>query len=221
MPGARPSGWIRGRCALAFVLAVSLAGCATSSAMRNGEKAEKLDEYDRAVIEYTTAVRENPEDRDARRALERAKLRAALDHFNRGRRLENGGRYDEALVELQLAAELNPTSQDIDTLLRSVRAQLRNRVAVSREGKTQLETLIERSRDLPSPGLDLPTDARLPASVIFRDASSRDIYTALARFANITIVFDPQFRDQPITIDLRNTTLQNALDTLSAASRNF
>jgi general secretion pathway protein D len=209
------------RLLLALPLAVIVAGCAMSSAMRAGERAEKLEEYDRAVIEYTKAVREHPDDRQAKRALERAKLRAALDHFTRGKRLLNGGRYDDALVELQLASELNPDSKDIADLLTDVRAQVRNRIAVAREGKTQLETLIERSRDLPPTGMDLPSDTRLPASVVFRDASSRDIYTALARFTNISIVFDPQFRDQPISIDLRNTTLQNALDSLSTATRNF
>ena len=43
-------------------------------------------------------------------ALERAKMRAANDHFARGRRAAGLGKYDEALVEYQLAAELNPTS---------------------------------------------------------------------------------------------------------------
>ena len=47
------------------------------------------------------------------------------------------------------------------------------------------------------------------------------MYTALARFANVNVVFDPQFRDQPITIDLRSTTLEDALTSLSTATRNF
>jgi general secretion pathway protein D len=209
------------RFVLIGALTLVMAGCATSGAMRAGQAAEQLDEYDRAIIEYTKVLRAHPDDRNARRALERAKLRSSLDHFGRGRRLANGGRLEQALVELQVASELNPANADIDDLLRSVRSQLRNRVAVSREGKTQLETLIERSRDLPPPGLDLPNDVRLPASVTFRDASSRDVYTALARFTNTTIIFDPQFRDAPVTIDLRNTTLQNALDSLSSVTRNF
>ena len=105
-----------------------------------------------------------------------------------------------------MAAELNPGERrHRRRCCASVRTQLRTKIAVAREGKTELETLIERTRDLPPPGLDLPADVRLPASLTFRDASSRDVYTALARFANINVVFDPQFRDQPVTIDLRNT----------------
>jgi general secretion pathway protein D len=206
---------------LAAAVSALLAGCASTASLRTGRQAEQLKEYDRAIIEYTKVLRAHPDNQMARESLERAKLRSSLEHLTRGRRLVNGGRLDEAVVELQLASELNPSSADIDEALRSVRAQLRNKVAVAREGKTQLESLIERSRDLSPPGLELPADTRLPASVIFRDAGSRDIYTALARLTNITIAFDPQFRDQPITIDLRNTTLENALQTLSTATRNF
>jgi len=209
------------RLVLAATVGILLAGCATTASLRAAQQAEQLQENDRAIVEYTKVLRAHPDNLTARRSLERAKLRSSIEHLTRGRRLVNGGRLDEAVVELQLASELNPGSSDIDDELRNVRGQLRNKVAVAREGKTQLESLIERSRDLPPPGLELPADVRLPASVVFRDAGSRDVYTAIARLTNITIAFDPQFRDQPISIDLRNTTLENALQTLSSVTRNF
>jgi type II secretory pathway component GspD/PulD (secretin) len=94
-------------------------------------------------------------------------------------------------------------------------------VAIARDGKTGLETLIERTRNMTPQGQELPNDVRLPASLTFRDAPSRDVFTALARFANINVTFDPQFRDQPVTIDLRETTLESALQAASAATRSF
>jgi general secretion pathway protein D len=210
-----------GRHAVLILLTVLVAGCATTAALRNGERAELAQEYDRAVVEYTRALQRDPDNRAARQGLQRSKLRAAEEHYTRARRFHASGRFDEALVEVQLAAELNPGDSNIDQLLREVRAGLRTKIAVAREGKTELETLIERSRTLQPPGLELPPDVKLPQSLMFRDASSRDVYTALVRMANINIVFDPQFRDQPVTIDLRNTTLQNALDSVSQATRNF
>jgi general secretion pathway protein D len=198
-----------------------LAGCATTASLRAGKDAELAQDYDRAVVEYTRALQQNPDNRDARQGLERTKLRAAQDHFARARRHHASGRLDEALVELQLAAELNPGDANVDEMLTEVRNQLRTKIAVAREGKTELETLIQRSQNLPPSGLELPTDIRLPASLTFRDASARDVYTALARFANLNIVFDPQFRDQLVTIDLRNASVQNGLESLSAATRNF
>jgi general secretion pathway protein D len=210
------------RFAPAVAVSLLLAGCATGGGfVRSGERAEQAQDYDIAVVEYEKALKANPDNRDARIALDRAKLRAAQDHLTRGRRLESTGRLDEALVELQLASELNPSSGDIDDLLRSVRNQLRTRIATAREGKTQLESLIDRSRALPPAGSELPADVRLPETLMFRDASSRDIYTAMARFANVNLVFDPQFREQALTIDLRSTSLQDALDSVSRATRNF
>jgi general secretion pathway protein D len=207
---------------LATTLAFALlaAGCVTTG-MRAGQLAEQSQDHDRAVVEYTKVLKEHPDNKEARLALDRARLRAALDHYNRGLRLRNGGRLDEALVELQIASELNPAGGDIDEALTSVRAQLRNKVAVTREGKTQLETLIERSRELPAIGVDLPADAKVPAVLTFRDASARDVFTALGRFSNVNVVFDPTYRDQPVTIDLRNSTLEAALQAVSASTRNF
>jgi general secretion pathway protein D len=204
-----------------LVLAGLIAGCATTTAMRNGREAEQLQDYDRAIVEYTKVVRSQPDNLEARQLLDRARVRGALDHFSRGRRFETGGRLDEALVEFQLASELNPNNQDIRDALESVRTQQRNKVQIARDGKTGLETLIERTRNLTAQGQDLPNDVRLPASLTFRDAPSRDVFTALARFANINVTFDPQFRDQPVTIDLRETTLESALQALSAATRSF
>jgi general secretion pathway protein D len=206
---------------LVLPLAVLSAGCATSGALRAGQQAEQLQDYDRAVVEYTRALRDRPENREARQALERAKLRAAQDHLTRGRRLQATGRLDEAVVELQLAAELNPGSADIDELLRDVRNQLRTKVAVGREGKTQLESLIDRTRDIPPAGTELPQDVRLPAALTFRDASSRDVYTAVARLAGLNVVFDPTFREQPVSLDLRNVSLPDALTSISQTTRTF
>ena len=209
--------------ALRLVLLLTLGATAcVSTGIRSGQLAEQGQDYDRAVVEYTKVLKEHPDNKEARLSLDRAKLRAALDHYNRGLRLRNGGRLEEALVELQIASELNPAGGDIEDALSSVRSQLRTKVAVTREGKTQLETLIERSRDLPPLGIDLPVDAKMPAAIAFGpNASARDVFTALGRFANVNVIFDPTYRDQPVTIDLRNSTLEAALQAVAASSRNF
>ena len=202
-------------------VALLATGCATSSGLRRAAAAEQRQDYDIAVAEYTNVLRQHPDDAGARQALERAKLRASSDHLQAARRLAATGKLDQALVEYELALELNPTNSEIDTALRDVRSQLRTKVAVAREGKTELQTLIERARDTPPVGLELPSDVRLPTSLVFRDASSRDVYLAIARFANISLSFDPTFRAAPLTIDLRNNTLEAALRTVSETTQSF
>src|SRR6187455_1672492 len=69
---------------LALSVAVCLSGCAGASALHRGETAERVQDFDRAVVEYTNAVRLNPNSPEARLALDRAKLRSAGEHFTRG-----------------------------------------------------------------------------------------------------------------------------------------
>ena len=212
---ARPTAWLLAVTALA-------AGCATSSALRAGHAAERADDYDRAVVEYTKAVKQDPDNVDARQALDRAKLRAAEMHFGRGRRLYATGKFEESLVEMQLAAELNPGSGDIDAELRRTRIGLRNKLAVPIDGKTRLESLVDRSRDMQPAGLELPRDVKLPSSaMVFRDAGVRDVLTVIARLANVNVVFDPAFRDASLTIELRDPEFEAALTSVTSSTRNF
>jgi general secretion pathway protein D len=203
------------------VVCLFAGGCAATGALNRGRSAELRQDYDIAVVEYTKALRLRPNDSDARLALDRAKIRAAQDHFMRGRRLAATGKLDRALVEFELASELNPSGGDIDDELRSTRNKLRAKIAVAREGKTELQTIIDRSRDLPPPGMDLPAGVKMPASLTFRDASSRDVFMTIARFANISLIFDTAFREAPVSVDLRNASLEDALSTVAGATRTF
>ena len=205
----------------ALLVALVAGGCAGTAALRRGSEAEHRQDYDVAVAEYTKELRVHPNDTTVRLALERAKLRASTDHVQAGRRMAATGKLEQALVEYELALELNPTNGDLEQALRDVRMQLRAKVSVAREGKTELQTLIERSRSKPAPGLDLPANVQLPSSLIFRAASSRDVYLAIARLANISLSFDPTFREAPLTIDLRSTTLENALQSVADSTQTF
>jgi general secretion pathway protein D len=211
------------RAALAALVAVTLVSCASSSggSLKVAMDAEMSQNYDIAVAEYTKILRAKPDSRDARQGLERAKMRASQDHFTRARRLSATGKLEEALVEYQAAAELNPANNDIERELQDTRSQLRAKVAVADNGKTRLESLIAQSLLAPLPGMDLPPDAKLPDSVVFRDANARDVYAAIGKFTNLSVVFDPTFRDQAISIDLRGQTLDEALNALSQTTRNF
>jgi general secretion pathway protein D len=209
-----------GRVAL-FVAASALAASCASTAMRLGQQAEIASDYDKAVVEYTRALKEHPDNFEARKALDRAKVRAAQDHLTRGRRMAATGKLDQAVVELELASELNPTSQDIEDELRRARVALRTKLPTAPDGKTALESLIDRTRDMEPSGFELPHDAKLPASLVFRDASSRDVITTLARVTNLNVVFDPAFREAPVTTELRDVALQDALGSITASTHTF
>ncbi len=209
------------RAALLLAVAVTLTSCASTGSLRAARGAEGTQNFDVAVAEYTKFLRGNPTNRDALQGLERAKLRASQDHFSKARRLSSTGNLEEALVEYQLASELNPGNSDINGELQATRTQLRAKIAVREDGKTRLESLIAQSLDAPLPGATLPTGVKLPDSLVFRDAGSRDVYAAIGKFTNLSVLFDPTFRDQPLSIDLRGVALEEALAAISTATRNF
>ena len=209
------------RLTLAALVALTVVACASSGSLRVAHDAEMTQNYDVAVAEYNKVLVKDPGNREALGGLERAKLRASQDHFTRARRLTAASKLEEALVEFQLANELNPANPEIQRELQETRAQLRAQIAVREDGKTRLESLIDQSLSAPLPGSDLPTDVKLPDSVVFRDANAKDVYSAIGKFTNLSVMFDPTFREQPVSVDLRGQTLEEALNSLSLTTRNF
>ena len=218
-PGRRRTIRINGAILIALV-AITLAGCASGRALQEGQRAEFERDYDRAVVLYRRALQERPHDRNAQLSLERAMLRAAQQHYAAGRALARQSRWEEALAHYQIAYELNPTMGDIERELAETREAVRTRLA-AREGQTQLEALIERTRHAAPPGLELPNGDPMPDAVVFREASARTVFSAIGQFAGVTLVFDPQFVDEPVTADLRGITFAEALDTIARSTRNF
>jgi general secretion pathway protein D len=204
-----------------LLLSIAISSCATSNALRTGQLAERERNYDAAVIAYTRAIQENPRNRDAQLSLDRAKLRAAQLHYNEGRRFSQNGEWDSALTEYQIAYELNPTMGDIEREIIETRDAIRVELSKPENGLTELEALINRTRDASPENLSLPQGIRLPDSVVFREASARAVFSSLGQFGGVNLIFDPQFRDVPISIDLRNTTFDTAIASVAASTQNF
>jgi general secretion pathway protein D len=202
-------------------LLVLVGGCAARSPLRAGQEAERRSDFDRAVIEYTNAVRANPDDRTARASLERVRLRASQEHYHRGRRLAAAERYDEAAIELQLATELNPTDATAEAALREVRQRLRTRIAVSRGGKTDLQTLIERSREFGPAGLELPEDVALPGLDDLQQRQQPARVPGAGQVGGAERDVRSRLPRRSITVDLRQVTLAGALASLAATTRTF
>jgi len=200
------------------LLAVLLPGlaCATSSAFRAGERAERLQDYDRAVMEYSRALQQKPDDVQYRRALARARRRASTEHANMGRRLAARGLYTDALGEYRLALDLNPGSTSLAEEIRELETR---RDAASGAGSIQEAKARARERALP--GLELGPEADQPLGIVFKGASLREAYLALGQAVGVNFVFDPDFQDQPVSLDLRDVPFEKALSALGSGGRTF
>ena len=198
------------------LIALCLTGCATSSAFRAGERAERRQDFDRAVLEYSKAVQEDPNKLDYRKGLQRARLRASEEHTVAGRRLLNRGLYKEALDEFKLALDLNPTSSTLPREIDAVETQRRaNAPAAS------LDQMRDRTRERSLPGLAPGPGAQEPLGLSFRNASLREVYQALGKAAGVNFVFDPEFRDQAITVDLKDVGFEQAMNAIASVGHTF
>jgi general secretion pathway protein D len=199
---------------LAAALALAGVACASSGAFKAGEKAERRRDYDRAVLEYSRAVRLEPDNSSYQQGLTRARMRASEAHAAAARRLAARGHTKEALDEYRLARDLNPAAVAYSAEME----ELERRPAGL---PPTLDTIRERTRERSLPGLELGPAAREPLGLSFRNAQLREAYLALGRVAGVNFIFDPEFRDQTISLDLKETPFEQALTALSTVGRTF
>jgi general secretion pathway protein D len=191
-----------------------LFSCASSNAFRIGEKAERQQDYTRAVLQYSRAVKLDPENAIYRSSLGRARLRASEEHTLAGRRLAAQGMLKEAKDELQLALDLAPESTALAGEIRELEARKRPPTPGAQAHRPD-------ARDTVLPGLELPPAAEAPLGITFRGASLRDSYLALGRAVGINFIFDPQFQDGPVDLDLRGVPFTDALRAFAHIGHTF
>ncbi len=199
------------------VLSLSLTGCLTPKSYRLGERAEKAARYDEAINHYARAAAEKPEDPGYQRALRRAQLRGSNFHAIQAARLESAGNLEGAAAELRVAAALNPE----DSGLAQQSAEMEKRLQEKAAAHQSIDSLKEQVRERPLGLLQLAPGAERPAGLNFREAGLRDVLSALGKMAGVNVLFDSDFQDRPISIELKETAFEKALSSICAATRNF
>jgi len=200
----------------ALGLALAVLGCATTSAFRAGERAEKIQDWDRAVLEYSRAIQESPDNVHYRKSLGRARLRASDQHARNARRFLARGLHKEALEEYRLALDMNPAALALADEAREAEAQLR-----TGRPEPSLSDLKQQVRERPLAGLSPGVGAEQPLALSFREASLREAYQALGKTAGVNFVFDPGFQDVTVTLDLEDVPFEQALAALASVGRTF
>ena len=201
-----------------LLLAAGVAGCATSRHFTAGETAERLGRYDDAVAHYARAVAEDPSDSAAALSLTRVKLRAAEGHAKAAERLAALKDYPGAEDALRAAIILAPS----ETSYRERLAVIQQAVDEQAE-ETRALTLAELKEEaLTRPlGLDVPEDARAPASFVFRDASLRYVLLTIGEIAGVNVAFDEDFVDQTVSIEAEDSSFEDAIRSLTETTGHF
>ena len=194
-------------------------GCAGSRYLEDAEKAEKLGRYDQAVALYTRALTEKPDDRHIQQDLDRAKLRASAAHALTAARRMQVGDLAGAEEEYAVALTLNPNDEQIAKQLRELEVTIGERgEAAERRSLAALKKQVENA---PFGSLQIAPGAAAPAGFVFQDANLRDVLLSLGTLAGVNVVFDSDFRDETISIDLEDATFEEAFRSLCTTTQNF
>jgi general secretion pathway protein D len=192
---------------LILTLALAAGACQTLSLdYRQGVKAEMNMNYDEAVRQYQKAALEHPNEPVYRMALIRAKIAASLYYLQEARTFVKQNKKKEAEVSYRKCLMFDPQNFMASSELQALLAPpAKAEMAAERlEGPVRLKGTGE--------ALDLS----------FRnEVSLRSIFQTLGRVAGVNFLYDDTFRDTNLAIDLTGKDLQQAVNFLCVASKNF
>ena len=201
-----------------LLLAVIAAGCGASRTFGKGEEAARAGDWDAAVEHYRKAVQQEPGKADYAIALSRAMLAASQRHLDQARVFEVRGQLDEALREYRRASEYDPPNRQVAGKVVEIERKIRDQ-AEAQQPRSNINQLRENARQSGPPPLFNLTQV-LP-SIRFTNASLRDILGSIGMSAGINVTFDNTFQDRQYSVQMDNSTLEEALSQITASNQLF
>jgi general secretion pathway protein D len=225
-------------------LALLLALCGMAEArtrkgdklLAEGQKAEQRKELDKALDLYEQALVEDPNDAGYQLAARRVRFAASEAHLGLGQKARADGALEQALAEFQKAYAIDPSSMIAEQeLKRTLEMMERNKKDAANGSKLSAEeqamTPVDLARKQIQDSLarmqgppELRSLSREPISVKMTNQPAKYLFETVAKLAGINAVFDqdfPQDQSKRYSIDLQNSTLEDALDYLSTYTKAY
>lgn len=193
-------------------------------------KAELQRNYDTALALAEQAWNEDPSDHRYELAVRRLRFMAAQTRVDQGRRLREEGLLKEAVEQFQRAVELDPASTVAAQQLRRTLELIEKREGLdkkSESGDEMLASALEQDRaqreemvdSLKEPPLLKPISSQ-PIDLMMSE-QSKIVFETIAKLAGVNVLFDPDFQDKKIDIEIRGATLSEALDYVSLIAKKY
>lgn len=211
-------GRIAGVVALAGLLIST--SCAPGNVyFQKGRKAELRKDWDTALINYDRAVQSRPANAEYQLRLTHARMEAAIFHLKQGKEFLRQQRLSAAMGEFQKAASIDPSNQ----AARQELARLLSKETAAKQAREKgLKEAIQASQQQQSPaGAELKPLPQEPLAHFRISSDSKRVYETLCKLAGLNVAFTSDFQAQPVSMDLNNVTIQNALHVLSLQTHTF
>jgi general secretion pathway protein D len=199
--------------------AVFLIGCPKEANQdyNAGRKAEAVQDYDTALVDYQRALRDQPTNAEYKLRVMQMRLQAGQYHVELGEKAFKKGDLQLALSEFQKAEGIDPSNE-----------------AAGQGAKRTMEALAARAAaQAPRPNPNTAeTEGLLPTPPVLKPMSnepinlkmtndSRVVFETIAKLAGLSVIFDPDFTSRRIPVELPNVTLEQALDDVALESKAF
>jgi general secretion pathway protein D len=193
-----------------LVLALTVGGCAASSAYSAGNSAMKAGNLDEAVAEYKKAVQAAPENASYKIAMQRAMQAAGRAHLEKAHEYEKQDQLEAALGEYKAATEYDPSNRTASAKVAEIDRIIRDRIEAARP-RPAIQAMRERARAASAEPILNPA-SREPLNLHFNNVGLRDIMNAIGAAHGISVSFDREFQDRPTTVNLEGIALEQALN---------
>ncbi len=199
-----------------------------------GRQAEVRREYDKALDLYEQALALDPSDSGYLLSVRRARFVASQAHVDVGQKMRKEGKLNEALAEFQRAFAIDPASTIAEQEMRRTYQMIEREKEKKDSGQAEKPedrglTPAEQARReaekrvasiLPVP--ELKPISRQVTGLKMVNQTAKVLYETLGKLAGINVLFDAEYQDQKrFSIDLNNTTLDEALDNISLLTKTF
>lgn len=229
-----------------LVLFLFFTGCTAARLTKTAENLASAGEWDEAALIYRDLNRKDPSNLDYKIKYSRAKFEAAQLHHKRGEEYLEKGAHEAALLEFQAALMLEPslektraaldkTKKLMDSIYylgrglealqngkeREARIALKRALVLNPSNEAaalELEKL-RNAQKVVMDGYELDIKSTAPITLEFRDAGVKRAFEVVSKLSGINFMFDPELRDERVTIFLKDSTFQQALDLLLVSGK--
>lgn len=187
------------------------------SLYKQGQAAETRQDYDAAFSAYRKAVQGEPGNLKYKTACERIRPLASEQHLKLGNELKQSGSITGALTEYLRAVAIDPSNQAAEQAI----AGLEGKIAPSPQKSDIPQSPTERKRlALLAAPVELKPISDEPITLHMVE-DSKIVYQSLSKAAGVNVLFDPEYNSKRVSIDLNNTSLEDALRIVATASGTF
>lgn len=208
--------------AVLLILTAVLPAESAKSLLKKGQKAEARGDYESAYEFYREAYDKKPGDLEYRTPYERTRFLAAASMVHRGQKLRDQGKLQDALILFQKAAETDPSNDLAAQEIRRTQEMIQkaSKPGAAKATAQEADPLKEMLEEA-SPPVMLKALPSSPITALTLTEDSKVAYETIARLANLNVLFDPDYTSRRLSLNLKNVSIQDALDIVALESRTF